>query len=725
MIIKGLTLPNQIVVEKTLQLLICMLQRLHAVVKKIFGFDTGSKVFLGKVHGVLPGPDIISNLFKKIIGCVVNNEPFEGQKSTVVENSESQMVVNVVSGTLEPEEEMEVEESNQTIESLLQVGYNYLKELIGLYPSLVTQIHIDVLPLFNSAILFTSSSSLTLSLLGLLQLLIEAHNTAVAQTLITVRGKQKPLFLLLQAITNPQTDAQVKGSLQTLLIALFEVSQVCVGLQRPELLFQILLPLLPSSACEFLHDVIQDLKNQRIRFLARSHNYGFEAPLLAHALLYSAMRPRAIDYASCCYFCLQILLLTNPESMDAVRRLIEVTLEEAHQENSTIDKESLLNGCVTDDLAQMMCTLLRFWSVDPEVGEIRAVAELDMKKVLQPNIDLNQVFHTLVWNDVMETEICQIAEQSPMVLVLLLLVPFRFENCTVKESWKRVCLWANSIPESILAWLTTYTRVASDLKDLSFLEKSSQRSEAFSVLAFWMLCDLQQATIPGRIDWVQWLLDHMEDKDVEILVQLLLEKCLNLWITPSCSHLCLAVVSRVCLLKDQSKQAEQCFRSLVTVLLNHLELEYAMCALVSLQHHLFAEEKVSLLHYLIPRLDDSSLAESLLSCPTTLEVPLNSQLLQPLLGHIQSELAVRLLLASYRQLFVVGADLNSVEAQSALKLLLRQSLHVCHISQLLLIPSSSLLSSAYDQISRHVSFRLCSSHQWTNCIFSISPIWYH
>lgn len=210
----------------------------------------------------------------------------------------------------------------------------------------------------------------------------------------------------------------------------------------------------------------------------------------------------------------------------------------------------------------------------------------------------------------METEICQIAEQSPMVLVLLLLVPFRFENCTVKESWKRVCLWANSIPESILAWLTTYTRVASDLKDLSFLEKSSQRSEAFSVLAFWMLCDLQQATIPGRIDWVQWLLDHMEDKDVEILVQLLLEKCLNLWITPSCSHLCLAVVSRVCLLKDQSKQAEQCFRSLVTVLLNHLELEYAMCALVSLQHHLFAEEKVSLLHYLIPRLDDSSLAES-------------------------------------------------------------------------------------------------------------------
>lgn len=191
MIIKGLTLPNQIVVEKTLQLLICMLQRLHAVVKKIFGFDTGSKVFLGKVHGVLPGPDIISNLFKKIIGCVVNNEPFEGQKSTVVENSESQMVVNVVSGTLEPEEEMEVEESNQTIESLLQVGYNYLKELIGLYPSLVTQIHIDVLPLFNSAILFTSSSSLTLSLLGLLQLLIEAHNTAVAQTLITVRGKQK------------------------------------------------------------------------------------------------------------------------------------------------------------------------------------------------------------------------------------------------------------------------------------------------------------------------------------------------------------------------------------------------------------------------------------------------------------------------------------------------------------------------------------------------------
>ena len=132
MIIKGLTLPNQAVVEKTLQLLICMLQRLSAIVKRVFESDTVTSVFLGKLQWTFPGADTVSNLFKKLIMCVVNDESFEGKKNVNVGNSDSQLVVNVVLGHLKAEEEeMEVEEeSAQSTEHLLHVGYEYLNELI-------------------------------------------------------------------------------------------------------------------------------------------------------------------------------------------------------------------------------------------------------------------------------------------------------------------------------------------------------------------------------------------------------------------------------------------------------------------------------------------------------------------------------------------------------------------------------------------------------------------
>lgn len=680
MIIKGLTLPNQAVVEKTLQLLICMLQRLSAIVKRVFESDTVTSVFLGKLQWTLPGADTVSNLFKKLIMCVVNDEPFEGKKNVNVESSDSQLVVNVVSGHLKAEEEeMEVEEeSAQSTDHLLHVGYEYLNELMKMYPSFVAQIHIDFLPLLNSSKLFMGSSSLTLSLLGLFQLLLEAHNTLVAQTLITVRGQQKPLLFLLQAVANPQTDSQVKSKLLTLLISLLEVSQVFVSLQRPNLLFQMLLPLLTSSACEFLHDVIQDLRNQRIRFLARAHKYGFAAPLLAHALLYSAMRPRAADCVWICYLCLQLLLLTNPECLGAVKQLVEVTLEEAlHQKGTVIDKESLLNGQVTDNLAQAMHSLLRFWSVDPESPDIHSVNEMKMSEIIQGEVDLSQVFHILLWNDVKETQMSEIVGKSPLAHILLSLMPFRFEKCSVKESWKRVCHWDCSTQEVILALLMTYTRTVDDLTDLTLLEKSCMVSEAYSVLAFWMLVDLKQVTVPGRANWIHWLLDHTEDRDIEVLVQLLLDMCPELWTTPACSELCTIIVSRLCSLKDESKQAEQSSRALVTLLMNHLDLSYSVYALVRLQHSLFAEEKVTLLQHILPRLDESPLKESLLSCPITLEVPLNSQFLQPLLEHIDSELIARLLLASYRQLFIVGVDMNSVEAKSALTLFTEETVSSC------------------------------------------------
>ena len=693
MCVKGLTMNSQAVVEKTLLLLTTMLQRLQSIVDTVYGSEKAAVAFLRQMQWVFPPSDTINALFKKVVGCLLSGTPFDGKTKEESDDDSAQPVVNMVGAVTKEEPMEEVASPREQLEHLLQLVCEYLRVTRPLYVSSVAQIHVDVLSLFTSlegTPLLFADDSLSTALLDLLLILLQAENAAVAQALVTVRGDQKPLLLLLQTLVSPSTAECVKSRLLSLLLGLLDSSQAFVGLQNPQLFLHLLLPFLSRETCVFVHDVFQDVRNQRIRFLARAHTYGFAAPLLAHALLYAAMRPRAAGFEWVCYTCLQLLVLTNPEIQGATQKLVQTMLSERASEKNA--KEFFINESVTEDLLRALQVFAEFWETPGDAASQAPVATLDLDTFSQtlrdtPDVACNQLFHTLLWAQVSTTQLQSLSSLSPRILLLLLLVPFHFEGLSVRTSWQTVCGWESALLQSsassgvALAALVCYMRSSEGFGDVVPLEKSALASGMHSALALWLLWDARPR-IADRAVWLAWLVDHASDGEIEPVVAAL-ASVVSVWEDAVVEECCMVLVRRVCAIQDAT-QAKKCGRRLAALLLSHLTTGRTVSALLLLQHWLFAEERITLTRFVMQHLDDSTVLQALQDCPQPLAVPLEVDLLTPLLAQLdRSSAIVRVLVATFQQLLAVGVSLSSVDAASATQLLSEESVCVCvrHLPQ--------------------------------------------
>lgn len=693
MCVKGLTMNSQAVVEKTLLLLTTMLQRLQAVIDKVYGSEKAAEGFLRQMQWVFPPSDTVNGLFKKVVGCLLSGTPFDGKTKVESDDDTAQPVVNMVGAAAKEEPMEEVASPRELLEHLLQLVCEYLRAMRPLYVSSVAQIHVDVLSLFTpleGAPLLFADDSLTTALLDLLLILLQAENAGVAQALVTVRGNQKPLLLLLQTLVRSSTSECVKSRLLSLLLGLLDASQAFVGLQHPQLFLDLLLPFLSVETCVFVHDVFQDVRNQRIRFLARAHTYDFSAPLLAHALLYAAMRPRAAGFEWFCYTCLQLLVLTNPESQSATRKLVQAMLDERASEKSA--REFFINESVTEDLLRALQVFAEFWDGPGDAVSQAPVATLDLDVFSQtlrdtPDVACNQLFHALVWSQVATTQLQTLSALSPRILLLLLLVPFHFEGLSVRMSWQTACGWESTLLQSsassgvALAALACYMRSSERLGDVTPLEKSALVSGMHAALALWLLWD-SRPSVADRAVWFAWLVDHASDREIEPVVAAL-ESIVSVWEDAAVEDCCMALVRRVCSIEDPT-QAEKCSRQLIVLLLSHLSTGYTVSALLLLQRWLFAEERIAFTQFVMQHLDDATVLQALQDCPQPLAVPLEAELLTSLLAQLdRSSAVVRVLVATFQQLLAVGVSLSSVEAASATQLLTEESVSVCvkHLPQ--------------------------------------------
>ena len=693
MCVKGLTMNSQAVVEKMLLLLTTMLQRLHSIVDKVYGSEKAAEAFLRQMQWVFPPSDTVNALFKKVVGCLLSGAPFDGKAKEESDDDSAQPVVNMVGVAAKEEPMEEVASPRELLEHLLQLICEYLRVMRPLYVSSVAQIHVDVLSLFTllegTPLLF-ADDSLSTALLDLLLILLQAENAGVAQALVTVRGDQKPLLVLLQTLVNPCTAECVKSRLLSLLLGLLNVSQAFVGLQNPQLFLHLLLPFLSAETCVFIHDVFQDVRNQRIRFLARAHTYGFAAPLLAHALLYSAMRPRAAGFEWVCYTCLQLLVLTNPESQSATQTLVKTMLEERASEKNA--KEFFINESVTEDLLRALQVFVEFWNRSGDAVAQAPVATLDLDTFSQtlrdtPDMACNQLFHTLLWAQVAATQLHTLSALSPRVLLLLLLVPFHFEGLSARASWQTVCGWESALLQLsassgvALAALVCYMRSSERFGDVTPLEKSALALGMYSALALWLLWDVRPQTA-DRTAWLAWLVDHASDHEIEPVVATL-RSVVSVWEDAEVEDCCRVLVRRVCSIRDAT-EARKCGRCLAVLLLSHLSTGYTVSALLLLQHWLFAEERITLTRFVMQHLDDATVLQALQDCPQPLAIPLEADLLTPLLAQLdRSSAIVRVLVATFQQLLAVGVSLSSVEAASATQLLTEENVSVCvkHLPQ--------------------------------------------
>ena len=110
MLVKGLTLPNQEIVQKTILLTTHMLTRLQSILSLVYPSNSAASPLLNQLQGIFPGSDVASNLLKKILTCLAKEEPFEGKKEVKKEEEDVQPMVHLI---IKNTSSMEVEDQDE------------------------------------------------------------------------------------------------------------------------------------------------------------------------------------------------------------------------------------------------------------------------------------------------------------------------------------------------------------------------------------------------------------------------------------------------------------------------------------------------------------------------------------------------------------------------------------------------------------------------------------
>lgn len=423
-----------------------------------------ASTFLEYFFSYIPLEDSLSQLFKKCCVALLNQQTLVEKTTVKSQPDRSAPVVNMISTEMEVEDESDSEQPQQNEHSRLLCQLTAtLNSLFSLFAKGLAQFRIDVIPLFssfNSQPLIASFDTDEQTILLELLINISKNNPSFISQIITGKNEIKPLLFLLQLYPSVMKPTQDK--LKQFLFILFEESQCFSSLSTPMSTLSILVDMLTPSLCQYLYEVIIDIRSQRIRFLTRNNQYHLQTPLLFHTFLYSALKPKSGNQVVNLFICCQVFFLTQAHTVKDCLALTKKYIEEAMMMEENRGKDRLLAGPMNDDLLIMLRHFVQEWSGEGETIKQGSLLSLDMNSIdkeYQENVDdcLSTLFHTFLWHTLTKDDYELLLKRNHLH-PLLLLSSLQVEGCTVQEAHKTLLdsITVDSPSSSVIEPLSTY-----------------------------------------------------------------------------------------------------------------------------------------------------------------------------------------------------------------------------------------------------------------------------
>lgn len=623
---------SESVLLKLLELMTVALKRVEHVGTAVFGAHAAEgDFFFAHFASIFPSSDAFIALFKQLLVCLTKKEPISGR---VRRREEKKEELNLVVGATKVTEEEEEEEGNHT-ELILQKLVDFLALHYSLFPAGMSQLRLDVSPLFvpisNVPLLFTLEETTQISLLSFMHLIVSRNTNLVAT--LTAKNQNKPLLTLFNAFKETQFPA-VREAIEKLLLSLLSACYFFMNITNSGLFLHFLLTCPFPSFFVFLHDVVQDLKSQRIRFISFNHANHLTAPLCYSACLYASLKPSAVNVAPCFFYAVQSMLLSNPCALFSVQELTQMYIAEAEGATS---EHALFAGQMNEDMLQALRNLSWYWSGEPTFETQRGVMKLDLSELAKNEEEMpNQVFHTLLWHD-LEGKDCDALSETPIGCSLLLLSCARVEGETVRETLLRVVRVKSRNQDELVK--SNHQSELISLASLFLLLRFTDQTEAVSQLCATVTPETHIAILmllvllgqqSGKWNWVEiWrtYVSTCPDSDILSLVTFTLSDPVStFWTSPATQPFTSTLLQR--LLAVQGKEGDSARRSVVEVLLQHMD--QTLVALSLLHTSLFTDEKLAYFRRLIEHANDTTLLASLTSLSVRWVVPLEVSLLREL-----------------------------------------------------------------------------------------------
>ena len=711
----GLQIRSEMVILKLLELLKAILNRIQRVGEMLFEMKEGKQLegivnvdvsyFFSHFASILPSSESFFSLFKHLLSCLTKKEPISGK---VRRKKEEEVDSNLVVSTTKVMEVEEEEEKPKT-ELIVQTLMDYLVLHYSLFPAGIAQIRLDVSALFvptaNVPLLFSLEERTQVSILHFFHTIVSRNTNLVSA--LTVKNQNKPLLTLLNHF-NETPFLAVQEALESLLLSLLTVCYFFMNIPNSKLFLHFLLRCPLPSFSTFLHETVQDLKSQRIRFISRDHGFQLNPPLSFSAALYASLKPSAVNTEVFFFTFTQMLLMTNPCALFSVQGLIAKYVDEAGKEES-----SLFAGQMNEDMLQALRNLQRYWSHEPKCEDPRGTMELNLTG---REITIHSLFHCALWHDLMQGQVEEVVK-NPIMLLVLLLNCSRMENKSVTET---LLFLVNS--ESArngddfvkLASVCLLLRFTDNMAGIQELCSSMKLHPNLSVLMLLLVLGVTE----NQWNWVSlWrtFVETCPDCDIISLTEFTLSpEVVSFWTaSPSQTYNSLLLQRFISILGGNTDQLR---RQLITLLLSNTDS--SLVSLSLLHPFFFAEEKLVFFQRLVEHCEDSSLVSTLSSLSIQWKVPFELSLLQQLVTRCaSSSLCVVLLWSMLDSIPSLPPSVSSSIPGSLIDVCLSQLQNdpYFRLAKLLLGQSSShrvhflhLLSSSFDDYAHQHFPRLCS-----------------
>ena len=656
--------------------------------------------FFAHFASILPSSESFFALFKHLLSCLTRKEPISGKVKRKEEVKEDTNLVVSTTKVMEVEEEEEKPQTERVVQTLME----YLVLHYSLFPAGIAQIRLDVSPLFvptaNVPLLFSLEEKTQVSILHFFNTIVSRNTNLVSS--LTAKNQNKPLLLLLNHCKESPFPA-VQQTLESLLLSLLTACYFFMNVPNSGLFLHFLLLCPLPAFSTFLHESVQDLKAQRIRFISRDHGLGLNPPLSFSAALYASLKPSAVDTEAFFVAFTQMLLITNPCALFSVQSLIAKYAEEAEEEESP-----LFAGRMNEDMLQALRNLQRYWSPAPEYEGPRGTMELNLAG---KEIAVHSLFHCVLWHDVTLEQVEELAK-NPITLWVLLLNCCRVENKSVTET---LLILANS--ESVRNG-DDFVKLASACLLLRFTDNLAGILELCSSMKLPVLMLLLVLGVTERRwNWVTlWrpFVEACPDCDITSLTEFTLTPhAVSFWTAPASQGYNSLLLQRFVSIRGGN--ADHLRRQLTTLLLS--SADSSLVSLSLLHASFFAEEKLAFFRRLVEHCNDPSLVSTLSTLSIQWKVPFELSLLQQLVAKCaSSSLCVVLLWSMLDSATSIPSAFAASIPESLIDVCLSQLQNgpYFRLATLLLGHLSShrahflrLLSSSFDDVALHNFPRFC------------------
>ena len=575
--------------------------------------------FFAHFASILPSSESFFALFKHLLSCLTKKEPISGKVKRKEEVKEDTNLVVSTTKVMEVEEEEEKPQTELVVQTLME----YLVLHYSLFPAGIAQIRLDVSSLFvptaNVPLLLSLEEKTQVSILHFFNTIVSRNTNLVSS--LTAKNQNKPLLLLLNHCKESPFPA-VQQTLESLLLSLLTACYFFMNVPNSGLFLHFLLLCPLPAFSTFLHETVQDLKAQRIRFISRDHGLGLNPPLSFSAALYASLKPSAVDTEAFFVAFTQMLLITNPCALFSVQSLIAKYAEEAEKEES-----SLFAGRMNEDMLQALRNLQRYWAPAPEYEGPRGTMELNLAG---KEITVHSLFHCVLWHDVTLEQVEQMTK-NPITLWVLLLNCCRVENKSVTET---LLILANS--ESVRNG-DDFVKLASACLLLRFSDNLAGILELCSSMKLPVLMLLLVLGVTEhRWNWVTlWrpFVEACPDCDITSLTEFTLTpNVVSFWTAPASQGYNSLLLQRFVSIRGGN--ADHLRRQLTTLLLS--SADSSLVSLSLLHASFFAEEKLAFFRRLVEHCDDPSLVSTLSTLSIQWKVPFELSLLQQLVAKCAS-----------------------------------------------------------------------------------------